>query len=168
MSDEHRIGVGYDAHRFARARVLVLGGVTLPGEPGLEGHSDADVLTHAIIDAVLGAAGLGDIGRHFPDDDPRYRAADSLGLLSQTVAMARQSGWQVVNVDATLVCERPRLQPVANQMSERLGAALAIEPGRVNVKATTNEGMGFVGRGEGMAACAVALLERNYGERETP
>jgi 2-C-methyl-D-erythritol 2,4-cyclodiphosphate synthase len=168
MSNEQRIGLGYDAHRFAGARVLVLGGVTFSGEPGLEGHSDADVLTHAITDAVLGAAGLGDIGRHFPDDDPRYSGADSIGLLSQAVSIAREHGWQVVNVDATLICERPRIQPVAAQMGERLAAALAIEPEWVNVKATTNEGMGFVGRGEGIVACAVALLERNYGERETP
>jgi 2-C-methyl-D-erythritol 2,4-cyclodiphosphate synthase len=157
---EHRVGFGYDVHRFAGARVLVLGGVTFSGEPGLEGHSDADVLAHAVTDAVLGAAGLGDIGMHFPDDDPRFKGADSIGLLSNARAMAREAGWEVVNVDATVVCERPRIQPVAAEMTERLGAALGIDAGRVNVKATTNEGMGFLGRGEGIAACAVAFLTR--------
>jgi 2-C-methyl-D-erythritol 2,4-cyclodiphosphate synthase len=160
MTDEQRVGIGYDTHRFAAGRTLVLGGVTLPEETGLEGHSDADVLSHAVIDAVLGAAGLGDIGRHFPDDDPRYRDADSTVLLSRATSMARDRGWKVVNVDATVICERPRLAPVASQMSERLGEALGIEAERVNVKATTSEGMGFTGRGEGIAACAVAMLER--------
>jgi 2-C-methyl-D-erythritol 2,4-cyclodiphosphate synthase len=160
MTGETRIGIGYDSHRFAGARTLVLGGVAFPGVPGLEGHSDADVLTHAVIDAVLGAAGLGDIGRHFPDDDPRYSGADSIGLLGQAVSMVGGTGWRVVNVDATVICEQPRLAPAVVQMSERLGEALGIDPQRMNVKATTNEGMGFIGRGEGMAAVAVALIER--------
>jgi 2-C-methyl-D-erythritol 2,4-cyclodiphosphate synthase len=160
MTAETRVGIGYDSHRFAGARTLVLGGVTFPGEPGLEGHSDADVLTHAVIDAVIGAAGLGDIGRHFPDDDARFADADSIALLSQAVSTAAEAGWKVVNVDATVICERPRLAPHVAQMAERLGDALGVDQERVNVKATTNEGMGFIGRGEGMAACAVALLER--------
>jgi 2-C-methyl-D-erythritol 2,4-cyclodiphosphate synthase len=169
MSAGCRVGIGYDCHRFAGARTLVLGGVEFTGEPGLEGHSDADVLTHAVMDAVLGAAGLGDIGRHFPDDDPRHSGADSIELLSRVVSMAAEAGWRIVNVDATVICERPRIEPAAAGMAERLGAALAIDRNRVNVKATTNEGMGFIGRGEGIAAIAVALLELSaYGERETP
>jgi 2-C-methyl-D-erythritol 2,4-cyclodiphosphate synthase len=166
MTAERRVGFGYDAHRFAGARTLVLGGVTFQGEPGLEGHSDADVLTHAVIDAVLGGAGLGDIGRHFPDDDARFSGADSIGLLSQAVSIVRDAGWRVVNVDATVICEQPRLAPVVTQIVERLGGALEIEAERVNVKATTNEGMGFIGRGEGIAVCAVALLERASTENE--
>jgi 2-C-methyl-D-erythritol 2,4-cyclodiphosphate synthase len=168
MTVETRVGIGYDSHRFAGARTLVLGGVAFPGEPGLEGHSDADVLTHAVIDAVLGAAGLGDIGQHFPDNDPRYLGADSTGLLSRVLSMTANDGWRVINVDATLICERPRLAPVVAHMKERLGEVLDVDSNRVNIKATTNEGMGFIGRGEGIAACAVALLERDYGERETP
>jgi 2-C-methyl-D-erythritol 2,4-cyclodiphosphate synthase len=160
MTPEHRAGIGYDAHRFSAVRVLVLGGVQIPGEPGLEGHSDADVVTHAVIDALLGAAGLGDIGRHFPDDDPAYRDADSIELLTQSTALAREQGWQVINVDATVICERPRLAPHVDDMKERLGHGLGIAADRVNVKATTNEGMGFIGRGEGIAALAVALIER--------
>jgi 2-C-methyl-D-erythritol 2,4-cyclodiphosphate synthase len=160
MTTERRVGIGYDAHRFSAVRVLVLGGIEIPNEPGLEGHSDADVLTHAVIDGLLGAAALGDIGRHFPDDDPRYSGADSIELLAQSAALAREQGWQVVNVDATVICERPRLAPHVGQMAERLGEGLGIPPERVNVKATTNEGMGFIGRAEGIAALAVALIER--------
>jgi 2-C-methyl-D-erythritol 2,4-cyclodiphosphate synthase len=160
MTVETRVGIGYDSHRFAGARTLVLGGVTFPGEPGLEGHSDADVLTHAVIDSVIGAAGLGDIGQHFPDDDPRFGDADSIGLLGQAVSMAADAGWRVVNADATVICERPRLAPEVTQMAERLGDALGTGRDGVNVKATTNEGMGFIGRGEGIAAVAVVLLQR--------
>jgi 2-C-methyl-D-erythritol 2,4-cyclodiphosphate synthase len=160
MTVETRVGIGYDSHRFAGARTLVLGGVTFPGEPGLEGHSDADVLTHAVIDSVLGAAGLGDIGQHFPDDDQRFSDADSIGLLGQAISMAADTGWRVVNVDATVICERPRLAPQVAQMAERLGDALGTGRDSVNVKATTNEGMGFIGRGEGIAAVAVVLLQR--------
>lgn len=159
MSSEHRIGIGYDAHRLSAARPLVLGGVEIPDHPGLEGHSDADVLAHAVTDALLGAAGLGDIGRHFPDDDPRYRDADSIGLLAEAVVLLQTEGWRVVNVDSTVVCESPRLQPFIASMVERLAVGLGIDPARVSVKATTNEGMGFVGRGEGIAAFAVALLD---------
>jgi 2-C-methyl-D-erythritol 2,4-cyclodiphosphate synthase len=160
MTVETRVGIGYDSHRFAGARTLVLGGVTFPGEPGLEGHSDADVLTHAVIDSVIGAAALGDMGQHFPDDDPRFGDADSIGLLGQAVSMAADAGWRVVNVDATVICERPRLAPQVAQMAERLGDALGTGRDNVNVKATTNEGMGFIGRGEGIAAMAVVLLQR--------
>jgi 2-C-methyl-D-erythritol 2,4-cyclodiphosphate synthase len=160
MTAERRAGIGYDAHRFSAVRVLVLGGVEIPGEPGLEGHSDADVLAHAVTDALLGAAGLGDIGSRFPDDDPRYRNADSIELLAQSSALAAKEGWQVVNVDATVICERPRLAPHVGRMAERLGQGLGISSERVNVKATTNEGMGFIGRGEGIAALAVTQIER--------
>ncbi len=162
MSD-WRVGIGYDVHRFAGARTLVLGGVEIPGEAGLAGHSDADVLAHAVTDAVLGAAGLGDIGRHFPDDDPQYAGADSIELLRQATGLARSAGWRVSNVDATVICERPRLAPVLDPMAERLGSALELERGSVNVKATTNEGLGSIGRGEGIAALAVAMLARVVG-----
>ena len=151
-------GVGYDSHRFAPGRPLILGGVTIPYERGLEGHSDADVLAHAIIDALLGAAGLGDIGEQFPDDDERYRDADSLGLLTTVVALVLGAGLEVVNVDATVVMERPKLAPHRDEIRARLASTLGIAIGRVNVKATTGEGMGFVGRGEGVAAVAVASL----------
>jgi 2-C-methyl-D-erythritol 2,4-cyclodiphosphate synthase len=157
---EQRAGIGYDTHRASAVRTLVLGGIELPGVPGLHGFSDSDVLVHAVIDAVLGAAGLGDIGRHFPDTDPRYEGADSIELLREAVALAAAEGWSVVNVDATVVCEEPKIAPHAGEMGERLAGALGVEPGRVNVKGTTNEGMGFVGRGEGIAALAVAMLER--------
>jgi 2-C-methyl-D-erythritol 2,4-cyclodiphosphate synthase len=160
MSDS-RVGVGYDTHRFSAVRTLVLGGVEIPGAPGLHGFSDSDVLAHAVIDAVLGAAGLGDIGRHFPDTDPSYEGADSIELLREAVARVGAEGWRVVNVDSTVICEEPRLAPLAAQMSERLGDALGVDGGCVSVKGTTNEGMGFVGRGEGMAAIAVALLSRS-------
>ena len=163
MSAERRSGVGYDAHRFSGARLLVLGGVTIPGEAGLGGHSDADVVTHAIIDALLGAAALGDIGGHFPDTDPEIRGADSIGLLERVRALLAGERWRVVNVDATVICERPRLAPHVEAMRERLAGALAIGRDRVSVKATTNEGMGFVGRGEGIATIAVAALERDVG-----
>ena len=151
-------GVGYDSHRFAPGRPLILGGVTIPHERGLEGHSDADVLTHAIIDALLGAAGLGDIGDQFPDVDERYRDADSLGLLTSVVGLVLGAGLEVVNVDATVVMERPRLAPFRDEIRAGLALTLGVAAGRVNVKATTGEGMGFVGRGEGVAAVAVASL----------
>ena len=160
---ERRVGIGFDVHRFVDGRKLVLGGVELEGERGLEGHSDADVLAHAVIDAVLGAAALGDVGRHFPDDDPRYRDADSVALLEQATAMVRAAGWSVVNVDATVVCEQPKVGPVSARMCERLAGALSVDLQDVNVKATTSEGMGFTGRGEGIAALAIAQLERADG-----
>ncbi len=154
-----RTGLGYDSHRLLVGRRLVLGGVEIASDVGLDGHSDADVLTHAVIDAVLGAAGLGDIGEHFPDTSPDHRDADSVGLLRQVVDRVAAAGWAVVNVDATVVIERPRLGPYKAAMRTRLAAALGLEADAVNVKATTGEAIGFVGRGEGAAALAVATVE---------
>ncbi|HWD76028.1 MAG TPA: 2-C-methyl-D-erythritol 2,4-cyclodiphosphate synthase [Solirubrobacteraceae bacterium] len=152
-------GIGYDCHRLVPGRRLVLGGVQLEHELGLDGHSDADVLTHAIIDAMLGAAALGDIGQHFPDTDPRYRDADSIQLLRATVGLLGDAGFAVRHVDATVIMERPKLAPVRDRMRERLAAALGIAVGSVSVKATRGEGMGFVGREEGVAALAIATVE---------
>jgi 2-C-methyl-D-erythritol 2,4-cyclodiphosphate synthase len=154
-----RIGQGYDAHRFAPGRALVLGGVTIPYEMGLAAHSDGDVLIHALCDALLGAAGLGDIGRHFPDSSAELRGIDSRILLRRVVDLLSRSGLCVHNVDLTLVAQRPRLAAYIPAMGELLGQDLRIAPERVNVKATTTEGMGFTGRGEGIAAYAVTLLE---------
>jgi 2-C-methyl-D-erythritol 2,4-cyclodiphosphate synthase len=154
-----RTGLGIDTHAFAPGRPLILGGVEVPSEQGLQGWSDADVLTHAVIDALLGAAGLGDIGQHFPDTDAAFEGADSIALLRQVVADLRGRGCAIANVDATVVLERPKLAPHREAMRERLAEALGIAPGAVNVKATTGEGMGFVGRGEGAAAMAVATLD---------
>jgi 2-C-methyl-D-erythritol 2,4-cyclodiphosphate synthase len=154
-----RTGQGYDSHRLAPGRRLVLGGIEIPSQVGLDGHSDADVLTHAVIDALLGAAGLGDIGEHFPDTADRYKDADSIALLREVGARVRAAGWVVVNVDATVVIERPRLAPHREGMRARLAEALGLDPGAVNVKATSGEAIGFVGRGEGAAALAVATLE---------
>jgi 2-C-methyl-D-erythritol 2,4-cyclodiphosphate synthase len=151
-------GIGYDSHRLAAGRRLILGGVEIPCEIGLDGHSDADVLTHAVIDALLGAAGLGDIGEHFPDSDERYRDADSVELLETALTRVTPNGLQVVNVDATVVMEWPKLGPHREAIRVRLASALGIAPQRVNVKATTGEGIGFVGRGEGVAALAVVSL----------
>jgi 2-C-methyl-D-erythritol 2,4-cyclodiphosphate synthase len=153
-----RSGIGYDCHRFAAGRRLVLGGIELQSELGLEGHSDADVLTHAVIDALLGAAALGDIGQHFPDTDPRYAGTNSVELLQEVAAMLDSRGWAVGNVDATVVIEEPKLAPFTEQMAANLSGALAIAPEQVNVKATRGEGMGFVGRQEGAAALALATL----------
>ena len=153
-------GIGYDCHRFAEGRRLVLGGVEIPHTHGLLGHSDADVLTHAIIDALLGAAGLGDIGHHFPDTDERYRDADSLGLLRATTAMLAEAGFEIVNVDATVVTERPAVSPHRDRIRGTLAEVLELERERVNVKATRGEGMGFIGRQEGAAALAIATLQR--------
>ena len=151
-------GIGYDCHQFAAGRRLVLGGVEIPHERGLSGHSDADVLAHAIIDALLGAAAMGDIGEHFPDSDERYRDASSIDLLRDVVAALAESGLRVGNVDATVVIERPHLAPARAQIRANLAAALGLPVGRVSVKATRGEGMGFVGREEGVAALAVATL----------
>jgi 2-C-methyl-D-erythritol 2,4-cyclodiphosphate synthase len=153
-----RTGIGYDCHPFADGRRLVLGGVSIPDGRGLAGHSDADVLTHAIIDALLGAAAIGDIGQHFPDTDERYRDADSLGLLRVAVASVRDAGFEVVNVDATVVIERPKLAGHREDMRRALASALSVAVECVNVKATRGEGMGFVGREEGAAALAIATL----------
>ncbi len=154
-----RIGSGFDAHRLVEGRRLVLGGVVVPYERGLAGHSDGDVLTHAIIDALLGAAGLGDIGGMFPSSDQRWRDADSIAMLRLTVGRLRDAGHTIGNVDATVLAEAPRLAAHVAAMRERLAAALALDPGEVSVKATTSDGLGFAGRGEGIAAFAVALLE---------
>jgi 2-C-methyl-D-erythritol 2,4-cyclodiphosphate synthase len=155
-----RVGFGYDVHRYAAGRRLVLGGVTIAAPVGLLGHSDADVLTHAVMDALLGAVALGDIGHHFPPSEARWKDADSLDLLRQVVALLAERGWRVGNVDATVVMERPRLAPHLVAMREHLAAALRVGMDDVSIKATTNEGMGFVGRGEGAAAYAVALVRR--------
>jgi 2-C-methyl-D-erythritol 2,4-cyclodiphosphate synthase len=153
-------GLGYDCHRFADGRRLILGGVELPHERGLAGHSDADVLTHAIIDALLGAAALGDIGQHFPDSDEQYRDASSLELLRTTVAMLTHRGMAILHVDATVVIERPHLAPVRESIRRSLAEAIGISSEHISVKATRGEGMGFVGREEGAAALAVATIER--------
>ncbi len=153
-------GIGYDRHRLVPGRRLVLGGVELEHELGLDGHSDADVLTHAIIDALLGACALGDIGEHFPDTDPRYRDADSIALLRETARRLREAGFVARHVDATVIMERPRLAPARDRMRTALAAALHLELGQVSVKATRGEGMGFVGREEGVAAIAVATVAR--------
>jgi 2-C-methyl-D-erythritol 2,4-cyclodiphosphate synthase len=153
-----RTGIGYDCHRFSERRRLVLGGIELDHPRGLEGHSDADVLTHAIIDALLGAAGLEDIGHHFPDSDERYRNADSIALLRATARMLAERGLEVDHVDATIVIERPAISPVRAAMRERLGEALRLSSAQVSVKATRGERMGFVGREEGVAAIAVATV----------
>lgn len=153
-----RVGQGYDVHRLEVGRALVLGGVTIPFERGLAGHSDADVLIHAIMDALLGAAGLGDIGRLFPDTDPRYRGISSLLLLQEVGARLQQEGAHILNIDATLLAQRPRVAPHVPEMIARMAGALQLEPGRLSVKATTTECLGFVGREEGIAAQAVALI----------
>lgn len=153
-----RIGHGYDVHRLAAGRRLVLGGVEIPWELGLDGHSDADVLTHAVMDALLGAAALGDIGRHFPDSDPAYAGISSLRLLARVAELLAAAGWAVGNIDATIIAQRPKLAAYLPQMAERLAAVLAIPAASVNVKATTEEGLGFTGAGQGIAAHAVCLL----------
>lgn len=157
-----RTGIGYDVHRLVPSRPLVLGGVTIDHPLGLEGHSDADVLLHAIADALLGAAALGDIGHHFPPGDPRYKDADSRDLLRQTAGLVRAAGFALVNVDATIIAEAPRIGPHAPAMRAAIAACLELPPEAVSIKATTNEGMGFVGRGEGIAALAVATLETGH------
>jgi 2-C-methyl-D-erythritol 2,4-cyclodiphosphate synthase len=153
------VGIGYDSHRLGAGRKLVIGGVEIEHEQGLEGHSDADVLAHAVIDALLGAAGLGDIGEHFPDTDERWRDADSIALLAHVVSLIRDTGHEIVNVDCTLVMERPKLGGHKLAIRDSLAATLGLEARRVNVKASTGEGIGFVGRGEGVAALAVAGLQ---------
>lgn len=155
-----RIGQGYDVHRLVENRKLILGGVDVPYEKGLLGHSDADVLTHAIMDALLGAAGMGDIGRHFPDTDPAYSGADSLRLLTVVMEKLAAAGWQVGNVDSTIIAQRPKLADYIPEMRQNLALAMGVLPEQVNVKATTEEKMGFTGSGEGIAAQAVALLLR--------
>ncbi len=157
---EVRVGTGYDLHRLVDGRPLILGGVTIPFDRGLGGHSDADVLSHAVTDAILGAASLGDIGQHFPDTDPRWEGASSIDLLAEVVAMAQDRGWALANVDATVIAERPKLGPHRAAIVERLSRALCLPPGAVSVKAKTNEGVDATGRGEAIAVHAVVLLER--------
>ena len=154
-----RIGHGYDVHRLVEGRSLILGGVNIPYEKGLDGHSDADVLLHAVSDALLGAAGLGDIGRHFPDTDPAYKGADSLELLRIVVQKIAAAGYRVGNVDVTMIAQKPKLKDHIPAMTENIARALNVESGRVNVKATTEEHLGFTGDGSGMACHAVCLLE---------
>ena len=158
-----RAGIGYDIHRFEEGRPLMIGGLELPGETGLAGHSDADVLLHAITDALLGACGLGDIGQHFPPEEPQWAGASSLALLARALALVSEAGFAVKSVDSTVIAERPRLAPHLPAMRKRIAEALGIEAERVNVKATTNEGIGAIGRGEGIAAMAVAVV-REAGE----
>jgi 2-C-methyl-D-erythritol 2,4-cyclodiphosphate synthase len=152
------VGIGYDSHRLLAGRRLVIGGVEIPSEQGLDGHSDADVLTHAVIDALLGAAGLGDIGEHFPDTDERWRDADSTCLLADVRAEVAGAGMEIVNLDCTVVMEKPKLGPHKQAIRTSLGVTLGLSQERVNVKASTGEGIGFVGRGEGVAALAIAGL----------
>jgi 2-C-methyl-D-erythritol 2,4-cyclodiphosphate synthase len=154
-----RIGNGYDVHRLAPGQRLVLGGVAIPFDHGLIGWSDADVLTHAVMDALLGAAALGDIGAHFPPGDPKFKGISSLVLLQEIGDKLAKSGWLIANIDATVLAEQPKLRPYIGKIQNRLSQALGIEPGRVSVKAKTTEGLGFAGRGEGMAAYAAALIE---------
>ena len=154
-----RIGHGYDVHRLVESRDLILGGVKIPYEKGLLGHSDADVLLHAVSDALLGAAGLGDIGRHFPDTDPKYKGADSLELLRQVYRKISEKGYRVGNIDVTMIAQRPKLKDYIPQMQANIAAAVGTAPDRVNVKATTEEKLGFTGTGEGMSCHAVCLLE---------
>ncbi|MDP2195696.1 MAG: 2-C-methyl-D-erythritol 2,4-cyclodiphosphate synthase [Rhodocyclaceae bacterium] len=161
MNMDIRIGQGYDVHPLVPGRALIVGGVTIPYSMGLHGHSDADVLLHAITDALLGAAGLGDIGRMFPDSEVRWQGADSRMLLRDALAAVRTAGWRVGNIDCTVIAQAPRIAPYVAQMREHIAADLGIAPERVNVKGKTTERLGFTGRGEGIAAAAVALLLRD-------
>ena len=155
-----RVGMGYDVHRLVPDRDLIIGGVKIPYEKGLLGHSDADVMLHAVMDALLGAAALGDIGKHFPDTDPRYKGADSMALLRQVAALIAKEGYRLGNLDATVLAQAPKLAPHILQMRENIAAALGCEVGRVSVKATTEEKLGFTGAKQGIAAHCVCLLER--------
>jgi 2-C-methyl-D-erythritol 2,4-cyclodiphosphate synthase len=157
---ELRVGIGVDAHAFAEGVALVLGGVEMEGARGLAGHSDGDVVAHALVDAILGAAGLGDIGSFFPSDDPRWAGASSLRFLEHALAAVRSAGFELVNADCVLVGEEPRIAPVRRDMAIRMAGALGVAAERVSVRATTTDGLGFTGRGEGLAAHAVALVER--------
>ena len=164
MGPAYRVGIGFDAHRFAPDRPLVLGGLWLREHDGLQGHSDADVVAHAIMDALLGAAGMEDIGSLFSDTDPAFAGADSLELLATVADLLREKGLTVVNIDAVIICEQPRIAPHRQAMRERLASAIGIEPDRVSLRGTTTEGMGFTGRGEGIAAQAVALVQGRPAE----
>lgn len=166
MSESFRIGIGHDIHRLVEGRKLILGGVEIPFEKGLLGHSDSDVLSHAICDALLGAAGLGDIGAHFPDSDPRWAGAPSLDFLKRAVELITERGYSIANVDATVLAERPKLRPYIEAIRSRLAIALAIEPDRINIKAKTNEGLDAVGLGEALAAQAAVLIQRKDAEAQ--
>lgn len=158
MSESTRIGIGYDIHRLVEGRKLILGGVEIPFEKGLLGHSDSDVLSHAICDALLGAAALGDIGTHFPDTDPRWAGASSLDFLARVVELLTDGGYRILNIDATVMAERPKLRPHIEDMRARLASVLVIDIDRINVKAKTNEGLDSIGRGEAIAAQAIVIL----------
>jgi 2-C-methyl-D-erythritol 2,4-cyclodiphosphate synthase len=154
-----RVGIGYDVHRLVEGRKLILGGITIPFEKGLLGHSDADVLIHAICDAMLGAAGAGDIGRHFPDTEARFKGISSVDLLESTHEMIQAKNCSVINLDATLVAQAPKLQPYLESMIQNIARVLGMAPEKVNVKATTTEGLGFIGKGQGIAAMCVVLID---------
>ena len=154
-----RIGIGYDSHKLVEGRRLIIGGITIPFEKGLLGHSDADVLSHAIIDSLIGALGLGDIGQHFPDTDPQWKDASSIELLKRIISLIRMNGYEVSWIDSSIIAEQPKLSPYIEDMKTALSES-GIPPGAINIKAKTNEGMGFIGRGEGIAAYAVCLLKR--------
>ncbi len=156
-----RIGIGYDIHQLKRGRRLVLGGVTIPFEKGLLGHSDADVLLHAVCDALLGAAGLGDIGLYFPDTDNEFKDMESIKLLDRTNKMVREKGFTIINIDSTIFAEAPKLSPYRKEMEINIAQTLEIDPCRINIKATTTEGLGIIGKGEGIGAMSVVLLRRN-------
>jgi 2-C-methyl-D-erythritol 2,4-cyclodiphosphate synthase len=160
MNGELRVGIGVDAHALSSDAALILAGIDFPAEPGLVGHSDGDVISHALVDAVLGAAGMGDIGTLFPSGDPRWEGASSLAFLEHAMDVVRAARWELVNADCVLVGERPRIAPVRWDMQVKLGAAMQVAPDLVTVRATTTDGLGFTGRGEGLAAHAVALLRR--------
>ena len=163
-----RVGMGYDVHRLTAGRKLILGGVEIPYGKGLLGHSDADVLVHAVMDALLGAAALGDIGKHFPDTDPEYEGISSIRLLEHVGRLLDEKGYVIENIDATIIAQRPKMRPYIDQMRENIAEALKIETDQVNVKATTEEGLGFTGSGEGISSQAVCALERylNYGSMD--
>ena len=154
-----RVGIGYDSHRFEDGRPLVLGGISIPHPRGLAGHSDADAVAHALIDAILGAAAAGDIGQHFPDTDPKWKGADSMALLRSAHQLVRERGYALAQADLTIITEQPQLSPHLAAMAAKLAERLGAPPGSVSIKAKTNEGMGFIGRGEGIAVIAVATLE---------
>lgn len=155
-----RVGIGYDAHRLVEGRKLIIGGVHIPFEKGLLGHSDADVLAHAINDALLGAACLGDIGKHFPDTDPKYKDISSLVLMKRVAELLKNEGFGIVNIDSVIVAERPKFAPYIEKMRENIASALGIQKDKISIKATTTEGMGFEGRGEGISAKAICLIKK--------
>ncbi len=161
LSTPFRVGLGYDSHRFESSRPLILGGITIPDHPGLAGHSDGDAVTHALIDAILGAVSLGNVGTHFPPTEERWKDADSTELLSNSVEVIDREGWMVVNVDLTVICESPQISLFAPEMNERLSDVLQVPVERISIKGKTNEGMGWIGESKGLAVHAVALLERS-------